>query len=421
MKVLVIGGGIAGPALALALTRAGHDVELFDRVVPPALAPGASWVPADIGGAIMLNENVLRVLKYLGILDEVMAAGTRIFRLEVAHMDGRKFAMYPYHDGDEFFTTAILRSTLARIINKALNSHGVYTKVNRRLVWIEQPTDGSLGVTAFFEDRTTAHGDILVGADGIHSTVRSILFPSVKPMRSRYSGYFAVSPINDMPLPPVFKVMIDRQSGNYAFVLPAGNQMVHWGIFESRPDANVSESWELSGDIAVERLRILAIAERWNLPGTFLDLVWSTTRVVRVNFTSLAPLPTWHSNNCVLIGDAAHGVLPFAGQGAGLSLEDALTLAVFFRYLPRLPPRKAFEFLHELRSGRVAKVAAVSELIGRRSGYSPMTAVIGLTILWMYSFAARAFGLSLFTNNIIRHDCFDAAMDFLAAKGQIYA
>ncbi|KAJ1569087.1 hypothetical protein HK405_010080 [Cladochytrium tenue] len=420
MKVLVIGGGIAGPALALALKRSGHDVELFDRVVPPVLAPGASWVPADIGGAILLNENVLRVFKHLGLLQEVMAAGTQIVRLDVTHMDGRRFAVYPTHDKGEFVSTAILRSALARIFNRALNKAGVYMKVNRRLVWIEQPTDGSLGVTAFFDDRTTAHGDILVGADGIHSTVRSILYPDVTPTRSRYGGYFAMSPIPDMPLPPVFKVMIDGQTGNYAFTIPAGGEMVHWGIFESRPEANVNESWELSGDIAVERSRILTIVERWNVPGSFLDLVWNATRVIRVNFTSLAPLPSWHRNNCVLIGDAAHGILPFASQGAGMSLEDALTLAVLLRHIPKQPTR-CFEFLQELRSGRVAKVAAMSELIGRRSGHSPVTAAIGLTILRIYSYTARAFGLNLFSNEIIRYDCFAAAMDFLAAKGLVYA
>ncbi|KAJ1569088.1 hypothetical protein HK405_010081 [Cladochytrium tenue] len=418
MKVLIIGGGVAGPALALALKRSGHDVELFDRVVPPSRAPGSNWVPADIGGAILLNENVLRVLKHLGVLNEALAAGTQIARHEISYMDGRAFAVYPTHDKGEFVSTGILRCALARIVNRALNSYGVYMKVNKKLAWIEQPSNGSLGVTAFFEDGSKAYGDILVGADGINSTVRSILFPDILANKSRYSGYFAMSPIPAKPLPPVFTTMVDGQTGNYGFVLPAGNTMVHWGIFESRSETNVNDSWDVAGDVMVERDRILGITAKWGVNSDFRDLVRSATRVIRVKFTSVAPLSQWHKQNCVLIGDAAHGMLPFISQGAGMSLEDSLVLSVLLDRLPR-QPRLAFEYLHEIRAARVQKVAAQSEALGQRSGSSAFTAAIGFGFLRLYSYVARVFGLSLFSNEIIRYDSLNAAMKFLASKGPV--
>ncbi|KAJ1556327.1 hypothetical protein HK405_001631 [Cladochytrium tenue] len=417
MKVLIIGGGVAGPALALALTRSGHAVEIFDRVVPPSPAAGAEWVPADIGGAILVNENVLRVFKALGVLDEIMAAGTQVVRHELTKFDGRPFALFPTFDGREFATTGVLRSAIARIINAHLNKAGVFIKSNKRLVAIDQPTDGSLGVTARFEDGTEARGDILVGADGINSTVRSFLFPEVKVNRSQYSGYFAVSPLNGKPTPNIFTVMIDIMTGNYAFVMPSGPTMIHWGMFESRPEVNSNDSWDLGADLVVERDRMLAISEKWNLPANFRELVGATSRVIRVNFSSVGPMPEWHKHNCVLIGDSAHSMLPFIGQGAGMSLEDALSLSMLLNALPT-QPNKAIALLHELRAPRVDKVCASSEaLANRTSGTSPTTAAIGHFVMKLFSYAARLFGLSYFSNEIIRYDVNEATKKFIASKG----
>ncbi|KAJ1553696.1 hypothetical protein HK405_007185 [Cladochytrium tenue] len=427
MKVLVIGGGIAGPALALGLKRSGHDVKLFDRMpapIPAALttdndgaASATAWVPPESGGAILTNENVLRVFKHLGVLDDVMAAGTQVVQHHLSRFDGRPFAVFNTFDGKEFVTTGVLRSDIANPIYKALSALGVTLQPNKKLVKIDQPTDGSLGVTAYFEDGTSASGDILVGADGINSTVRSLLFPDVKVKTSQYCGYFAVSPLNGAPSPTNFRVMSEMQTGNSAFVMPSGDKMVHWGLFESRPEANDNSSWDLSGDLTVERDNMLTLTKKWNLTKEFKDLAQTTDRVIRVNFSAVPPLPTWHSHNCVLIGDAAHALYPFIGQGAGMSLEDAVVLPILLDRFPQ-QPATAFQFLHELRAPRVGKVAAMSEALGSRgSGTSPATAAIGQFILKLFSYYARLFRTSFFNDEIVRYDCCEAAVKFLESKG----
>ncbi|KAJ1537043.1 hypothetical protein HK405_014899 [Cladochytrium tenue] len=418
MKILIIGAGVAGLATALALKQNGHQVEVFDRVTPPSMpAPGSPWIPADIGGGIQINENALRALKRLGILNEVMAAGVQVRRHELAKFDGYAFAGFNTYDKGEFITTCILRSAMAKVMNSALNRSGVFMKAGKKLAWIEQPSDGKLGVTAHFEDGTSAYGDILVGADGVNSATRNLLFPEVTPKRSNYYGYFAVSPLNGDSAPTVFTIMVDAATGNYAFVMPCGDTMVHWGLFESRPQANEDVSWDMTGDLVIERERMLALTEKWKLPKGFHRMVQNTSRVIRVRFTSVPPMPAWHKHNCVLIGDASHGLMPFIGQGAGMCLEDAISLPLLLDKLADNPSR-AFELFRELRTPRVEKVAATSEALGDRiSGSSPTTAAVGHFLMKIFAFIARVFHLSYFADEIVRYDPCDAAEKFVASKG----
>ncbi|KAJ1558260.1 hypothetical protein HK405_014063, partial [Cladochytrium tenue] len=163
--------GVVGPALALELARRGHAVEIFDKVVAPA--PGEEWVPPAVGGSIILNENILRALKHLGLLDEVTAVGSTVVRNQLGRFDGTPFAL------------------------------------GKKLVKIDQPADGGV--------------NILIGADGINSAVRTLLFPDVKLKKSQYNGYFAVSPLNGAPAPSEFTVLLNSNTGNSAFTMPSGD------------------------------------------------------------------------------------------------------------------------------------------------------------------------------------------------------
>ncbi|KAJ1550871.1 hypothetical protein HK405_015698, partial [Cladochytrium tenue] len=484
MKVLIIGGGIAGPALALALVRSNHEVELFDRVVPQhqrlqqqqqwpggraadpeeqpsSDRPTTEWEPEDIGGAVLVNENVLRVLERLGVRAAVVAASTPVVRHELCSFNGRPYAVFDTFDGPDYITGGVLRSVLTRALYRELVAAGVRLQTGKRLVGIEQhgpPDDASPaqhqhqqpegavsgGVTARFADGSEAHGDVLVGADGVHSAVRTLLFPTARPRASPYLGYFAVSPLHGRPAPQSFAVYVDAPTGNYAFVMPAGDEFVHWGLFETRaPVAGKSgaggggggssgagssrggsdrgsldsnDRWEVTGELSIERDRMYGLVEKWGLPREFRTLVRDVARVVRVGFSSMDPMPRWQNRDCVLIADSCHAMLPFIGQGAGMGLEDALTLAVL---LDRLPgnPRLAFQYLHELRARRVEKVAALSELLAQRSAAtSHLTSAIGKVIMKLFSYVSRFSGQSLFSNDIIRHDCYEAAESFLASK-----
>ncbi|KAJ1557795.1 hypothetical protein HK405_015160, partial [Cladochytrium tenue] len=386
--------------MALSLRQSGHDVEIFDRVAPPSSSPGGLWVPPEAGGGLQINENALRVLKHLGVLKQIMAAGVQVGRHELAKFDFSAFAGFNTYDKGEFITTCVLRSEIARILNDTLVAAGVHIQGGKKLVNLEQPTDGALGVTAHFDDGTSARGDILIGADGVNSVTRSLLFPDVKPKTSPYCGYFAASPLAGEPAPRVFTIAIDSRTGNYAFVMPCGDKMVHWGMFESRPEANASVSWDVLGDLVAERARMLALADAWDLPASFKAKVQNVSRVNNVSFTSVPPMQAWHKHNCVLVGDAAHGLMPFIGQGAGMCMEDSLALPMLLEKLPNNPTR-AFELLRELRAPRVEKVAATSEALGERiSGSSPTTAAVGHFLMKLFAVIARVFHLSYFADEI---------------------
>ncbi|KAJ1565917.1 hypothetical protein HK405_011339, partial [Cladochytrium tenue] len=411
MKALIIGGGVAGPALALELARRGHAVEIFDKVAAPA--PGEEWVPPAVGGSVIMNENIMRAIKHLGLLDEVTAVGSTVVRNQLGRFDGTPFAVFPTFDGDEFKTTGALRNEIARIINSAMNAAGVTLQLSKKLVKIDQPADG--GVTAHFEDGSSAHGDILIGADGINSAVRTLLFPDVKLKKSQYNGYFAVSPLNGTPAPSEFTVLLNGSTGNSAFTMPSGDEMIYWGMYESRPQGNEYgiDVWDFTNDLDKERERMVSLVEKWKLPKHFHEFAQRTARVININFAAVPPMPKWHDKNCLLVGDSAHGLFPFIGQGAGMSLEDVVVLPLF---LDRLPddPQRAFELFHEFRAPRTDFVAATSEALGKRTtGSGPVNAALLSILLKMVAFVSRATRTSFFNDTIVRYDCKDAAVAFL--------
>ncbi|KAI9348240.1 hypothetical protein DFJ73DRAFT_603138, partial [Zopfochytrium polystomum] len=361
-RVLIIGAGTAGPALALALKRAGHEVDVFERTTEPTSATG-DWQPRDAGGLFTAHPNFQRVLKRLGVLDEVAASSVRYDVVDYLNFDGSAVASLPViNRKDELRMFGVLRSAVSTAICSAMNKEGVRVHGGKKLVAIEQPAEGGgLGVRAVFEDGSTADGDILVGADGINSGVRRALFPEVKPVRSDYVGYIGVSEhdghgetigrTNDH-----FTFVADFLTGRsgYAGVVAPGR--TSWCVFESRAGGEIEhDSWTPAADVEGEKQRLIEMATRWGLPGWFLHMMSKTIRIVPVSFSALEPMAAWHKHNCVLLGDAAHAILPFIGNGAAIALEDAEVLATLLEKIPN-DPQRVFELFYEIRSPRVTQM-----------------------------------------------------------------
>ncbi|KAI9364855.1 hypothetical protein DFJ73DRAFT_792447 [Zopfochytrium polystomum] len=329
MKVLIVGGGIAGPTVALALKRSGHDVELFDRELDNL----------DVGAGLTIKENGLRVLRRLGLLPAVLAHGIPCDRFEMANLAGSElYARYPVSNRDGLVTVNILRSTLCRILAEALAAEGVRRATTRG--WASRRT---------FATAPSPPADILIGADGVHSSVRSILFPDLparaRPVPAGIVGYLGVSdydPCVEWPSRGLH-YFSDNAAGRCAMLMPVAASEIHWALYETKPGDSSDialDRWQPFYNLAAERARLCGLADRWAVPAAFAPLIVAAKRIIPLSVHDLDPLPRWHLRNCVLVGDAKQALLPFIGQGSNVALEDADVLAALIDRVPHDPQHR---------------------------------------------------------------------------------
>ncbi|KAI9333929.1 hypothetical protein DFJ73DRAFT_764221 [Zopfochytrium polystomum] len=435
MKILVIGGGVTGPALALALKRAGHEVEVYDRARPLRYSPTQSAAtnpanptvpvhePGDVGGGLTLMENGLRVLRHLGLLDEVVAAGAAVERIEMRKISSELIASFPVVNHDGLTTVNILRTSITRAISAALNREGIFIKTDKHLVGIEQPPEGSgaLGVRAIFRDGTVAVGDILIGADGVHSGVRGILFPDVKPFKSGFVGYLGVSEYDEAFNWPsrALTFFTDSVAGKSAMIMRASEQRMHWALYETVQSEISHDDWEPYYDLEAESKRIAEMARAWNMGEAIMPMIHRSVRIVPLTIYDLETAPQWHKGNCVLVGDAVHAMVPFIGQGASVALEDVDVLtALLLRLSDR--PRLAFELFQEARYARCKKIVENARLQGKRQyASSTVGSAIGNGFLKLFAFIARVRNANLNPDDMLTYDGYEAVRLLLLKKGII--
>ncbi|KAI9327127.1 hypothetical protein DFJ73DRAFT_800971 [Zopfochytrium polystomum] len=327
MRILVVGGGVSGPAAALALKRAGHDVELFDRVLDFLDAPAG----------LNVSENGMRVLKRLGLLDAVVTAGSVCDSFEMRKINGDPVASFPTSRSGDLVQINILRTTLSRILTNTLIQEGVYVHANKQLIGIEQPTDGSLGVRAKFHDGSVAVGDILIGADGVHSGVRQCLFPDRKPSKYGIVGYFGIVDLDPSTINWTSRshhFFTDNVAGKSGMVMRVSDTQLGWLLFELKQSEITLDSWKPLFDLREERASLAEMARRWRLPDVFQPMILGAKEIVPLTIYDLETLPHWSKQNCVLIGGAKHAMVPFLGQTCGVGLEDAEVLAALISRFP---------------------------------------------------------------------------------------
>lgn len=355
-RVLVIGAGIAGPALALLLHKAGVEVELHE----------AYPQSGDAGGVLTLAPNGVHVLRELGLGDRVTALGRAVAQFEFRTHKGRRLGAMSYgtpaHPDDT--AVSIARETLHFILLEALRDAGITVHRGKRLDLIEQDAQG---ITAFFEGGTQDSGDVLVGADGIWSRVREHVLPDAPaPSFTGLVGYGGVVPreavgAGDVVAPGLMTLC----SGNGPFLgyVPygdAGDGGVGW--WSALPSATPLDHDALHalGNAANLR-RLLESGQGWF--GPIPGMLEHTTRCLAFNLFDMPSLPRWSRERVGLIGDAAHAMSPHSGQGASMALEDAFVLGTLLQ-LHRDAPQQAFAEFERVRRGRVERAIA----LGRRSG-----------------------------------------------------
>jgi 2-polyprenyl-6-methoxyphenol hydroxylase-like FAD-dependent oxidoreductase len=342
--ILIVGGGIAGPALAIALRRAKFDVVVYE----------GSRVPRDEAGVFVnLPPNGLNVLNALGLSDRIDGLGFLNDRL-VFHSDtGRVLA--DIRTGG----VTILRGVVSRTLREAAVDAGVRFEFGKRL---ESISEREGGVVAAFGDGTTARGRLLIGADGIHSRCRDRFFPEAP--RPSYTGLINLGGIvrTDLPSTGAVMHMVFGRRGFFGYaVRPSGD--TYWFSDMSQAEEPARDGLDLI-DAPSWLQRLLEIHED-DPPEVTSILQAVDGHIGAYPVHELPSVPHWHRGPVCLIGDAAHAVGPHLRQSAALALEDAFVLAKCLRDV-RNDPVIALATFEQLRRERVERALKQSRRIGQR-------------------------------------------------------
>ncbi|MGI5519961.1 FAD-dependent monooxygenase [Micromonospora sp. CA-259024] len=351
-KALVIGAGIGGLTAAAGLLRQGIDTEVYEaRPNPDRLLSG---------GGFMLWHNAVLALRRIG-LDEAVAAGSVHMRYHEFRSDtGRRLARWHLDGPTERIgapACALRRSHLHRVLTDAVGADRV--RLGARCTGYTEDADG---VTAHFADGSTAHGDVLIGADGLRSVVRGTLRHGFE-TPPRYAGYTAWQAITRLPgedVVPTGTFFNLWGRGGLRFLYCRLNaEEVYWDAITSDRAAAAIDT--------VNRDRTAALAEAYrDWPEPVGQIIRSTEEaaVLPVNIFDRPPAGGWSRGRMVLIGDAAHPMTLNLSQGAGQAIESAVALAAVLGRadtddLPRT--LRAFE---ESRRARTADMVTTSWRIG---------------------------------------------------------
>ena len=316
-RALVVGGGIGGLASALALHHVGIDAVVFEE---------ASEI-SEVGAGLTLWSNATLALRRLGVEAACLAAGSIIAHSKSVLPNGNvvdELDHGPMEEKVGAATFCIHRATLQQILRDALLSR------NPDAIQTGRECSGCTTVggiaTAFFTDGSQENGDLLIGADGIHSAVRRSLFGDEK---IRYAGYFAwrglAEGVSHALQPGESRLVIGR--GTQAGLFHCGENRLYW--FLTCNGAQGSPR-----DAVRNRSEIFRIVGSWQ--EAFLQVTDATEdeSILRNDIIDRLPRSVWGRDQTTLLGDAIHATTPNLGQGACQALEDAVILAHSLRTNP---------------------------------------------------------------------------------------
>jgi len=345
-KALIIGAGIAGPVAAILLKRIGIDAAVYE---------GWSYA-TGIGGGLQIAPNGMHVLAEIGLADQLIGGGAVAESFDFYSRNGMKLGSINRNMKARFGQPAVNMSRAMlneALVDKAWSSC-VEMYFEKRLAKIEDRADRP--IVAIFTDGSTAEGDFLIGADGVHSLVRQHVIPDgPRPFDTGlvgFAGFVPRSLLQDAGIGPRIEATFG-QSGffGYGFVSPdPARGAMWWSTQPSSPDAATFRA--MSESKLKQYLRDFHAAWRDPIPG-ILD---AAEKIVVTDILDIATLPTWSRGRTLLIGDAAHATSPHAGQGASLALEDAMRLSILLHARDEL--RLTFERFEAERRPRAERIVA---------------------------------------------------------------
>jgi salicylate hydroxylase len=343
LRVAVVGGGIGGVAAAVALLRRGMDVRLYEQA--PALT--------EVGAGVAIQPNGVRVLERLGLGNELVRFGARWVDPQFRRSDGTyAAAMWPPDLASKIEFYGMHRADLLAMFVSLLPPEIVNT--GHRCVGFEQDDDEA---TVVFANGMCATADVVVGADGIHSSLQQYVTTPSAPLYSGSIAYRGVIPAKSVSWPKgAMRNWLG--AGKHFLVFPVrANELVNYVGFVTSNEP-LKESWSAVGD----RVALAREFAGWD------PLVEAIIAQVKTTFRwglfDREPLSTWTRGRLTLLGDAAHPMLPHAGQGANQAIEDALAVATVLSHADRASAPRALLIYERLRRERTAGVQRMSRFNG---------------------------------------------------------
>ncbi|MEU8171173.1 FAD-dependent monooxygenase [Micromonospora sp. NPDC049004] len=340
---VVVGAGIAGTAVGLFLRRIGWRVTVIEARPPRE---------RQLGSHLSLADNGRTVLRDLGLLATVDAAGTPTDRISFHDHRGREIG------SNNQVSTLIRRDRLGEVLREAARRAGVRVVEGERVVGLRD--DGHDPVAATLADGSSHGGDLLIGADGVHSHTRRTMFPEHPP--ARFTGVLdgggSAPRVAGIAPDGVLRLTFGANAFFGYQALPDGE--VVWfqslltgeGEVVAGPRADPMGRWR-------QRLVELHGSDHPPIPA-IIDA--STGPIIRWPVHDLVPPERWSRGRMCLVGDAAHAMPPHDGQSSSMALEDALVLARCLAAADDVGD--AFGRFQQLRESRVATVAGLARRTG---------------------------------------------------------
>jgi salicylate hydroxylase len=312
LRVAVVGSGIGGLTAAIALQARGFRVEVVDQ---------ASEL-SEIGAGVSLGGNGMRVLDALGLGAAVRDVSANLQRIEFHHWrSGDIFYEHPMGDWyDERFGGPFLGIHRADFHQVLLARFDGEPQLGRRCVALHESPEG---VELRFADGTTAEADLVVGADGLRSVVRDHVTGAEEAVFSAMSCYRGLVPVGKVPGGDQFGLTFFLGPGRHLVAYPVrGGELVNFVAYVPDPEWTL-ESWSFK----TEPAEAVAAFEGWT--DTVTSMLGHAEEVGRWALYDREPLRRWSTARVTLLGDAAHPMLPHAGQGSNQAIEDAAALAAY--------------------------------------------------------------------------------------------
>ncbi|MGW4379874.1 FAD-dependent oxidoreductase [Kitasatospora sp. NPDC004531] len=359
-NALVVGGGVAGPVTAMALRQAGIEATVYEAHRGTA---------EGVGAALGLAPNGLAALDAIGAGDLVRRLGDPMNSIVLQSWTGRRLAEIGSPDTLEP-TRLVMRSDLYRALYAEAHRRGVRIEHGKRLTGVEEDADA---VTARFADGTTATGELLIGADGIRSTVRTLIDPAAP--RPRYAGLQGFGAVGTeaglVPDTGGTMVMTFGKRAFFGLQVIGGNAV--WFVNLPHPEPlTLAEAVDRGAERWLEVLAEACADDR--TPA--LELIRRTDPaelLITGPMENMPRVPHWSRGRLVLTGDAAHAPSSSSGQGASLAVESAVELARCLRDLPLPAALARFE---ELRRPRVEQIIKQAERTNSSKAAGPVGRVL---------------------------------------------
>jgi 2-polyprenyl-6-methoxyphenol hydroxylase-like FAD-dependent oxidoreductase len=333
VRIAIIGGGIGGLTAALAFQQFGYQAEVFEQA--PALL--------EVGSAIALWPNAMRVLERLGVAEKILDYGGIVKELCWMNRDGFPMNRVSIFDG-KTPAIALHRSDLQGTLFHALPQSTVH--LGHTIVEQEQQRDK---IVATFTNGHSVEADFLIGADGIHSRVRSHFINDGDPIRRGYTIWRGTSPHTPALIPAGVGIEFYGRGKRFG-VGPVGLGRTGW--------------WASANTDHTDLLTDLFAG--WYAP--IIDLIEATppASILKTMATDREPNKNWGAGRMTLLGDAIHPTTPNLGQGGCQAIEDALVLArCFEKYGTSEQALRTYERLRHKRTATLTRMSRMYGAVGQ--------------------------------------------------------